>query len=64
MLELCDESVNGRAIYEFCERNKRGGITNVPGRHAEADEKSDISYLDATNLHGWAMSQKLPLSEF
>ena len=64
MLELCDESDNGRAIYEFCERNKRGGITNIPGRHAEADEKSDIAYLDATNLYGYAMSQKLPLSEF
>ena len=27
-------------------------------------ESSYIKYLNATNLYGWAMSQKLPVNEF
>ena len=27
-------------------------------------ESSYIQYLDANNLHGWEMSQKLPVSGF
>ena len=27
-------------------------------------ESSYIEYLDANNLHGWAMSQKLPVKGF
>ena len=54
----------------------RGGIATISHRHANANneyigtefdsaEKSKfISYLDANNLHGWAMSKQLPTSEF
>ena len=27
-------------------------------------ESSYIQYLDANNLHGWSMSQKLPVNDF
>ena len=27
-------------------------------------ESSDIQYLDANNLYGWAMSQNLPVNDF
>lgn len=63
MLELCDDSEAGRKIYEMCESNKRGGITSVPGRYSKIDDDTEIAYLDATNLYGFAMSQPLPLKE-
>ena len=57
------------------ERGIRGGITRVSKRYAEANNKymkdynpnkpsSYIQYLDANNLYGWAMSQKLPTHGF
>ena len=30
----------------------------------EKEESSYIQYLDANNLYGWAMPQKLPVSGF
>ena len=54
----------------------RGGIATISHRHAKANnecmgnefdlaEKSKfISYLDANNLYGWAMSKQLPTSGF
>ena len=57
------------------ERAIRGGITHISKRYAEANNKymkdynpnkpsSYIQYLDANNLYGWAMSQKLPTHGF
>ena len=57
------------------ERGIRGGITHISKRYAEANNKymkdynpdkpsSYIQYLDANNLYGWAMSQKLPTHGF
>ncbi|KAK3784624.1 hypothetical protein RRG08_003432 [Elysia crispata] len=53
----------------------RGGISMVSKRHARANNpavegydsekpNSHILYLDANNLHGWAMSQPLPTGGF
>ena len=53
----------------------RGGICHSIHRHAKAnnkykenynknEESSHIQYLDANNLYGWAMSQKLPVNNF
>ena len=53
----------------------RGGICHSIQRYAKANNKymknydgskesSYIQYLDANNLYGWAMSQKLPVNDF
>ena len=54
----------------------RGGIARISHRHAKAnneymgtefdpaEESKFISYLDANNLYGWAMSKQLPTSWF
>ena len=51
----------------------RGGMCHAINRYTEANKymknydknkESYIQYLDANNLYGWAMSQKLPVSEF
>ena len=53
----------------------RGEICHSIHRHAKANNKymknydeskesSYIQYLDANNLYGWAMSQKLPVNDF
>ena len=57
------------------EERIRGGICHSIHRHARANNKymenydenkesSYIQYLDANNLYGWAMSQKLPVNDF
>ena len=57
------------------EEGIRGGICHSIHRHAKANNKymenydenkesSYIQYLDANNLCGWAMSQKLPVNGF
>ena len=49
----------------------RGGICHAIHRHAKANKNCDknkessyIQYLDANNLYGWAMFQKLPVNGF
>ena len=57
------------------EKGIRGGILHISKRYAEANNKymknynkekpsTYIQYLDANNLYGWAMSQKLPTHGF
>ena len=60
-------------MYNFLEMGIRGGISVISQRHARADNRYCTSvrgsenyllYIDANNLYGWAMSQKLPISNF
>ena len=57
------------------EKGIRGGICHSIHRYTKAnnkymknynknEESSYIQYLDANNLYGWAMSQKLPVNGF
>lgn len=62
-------------MYLFVEKGMRGGISMSSKRYCKANnpmlstfdpEKSTdyITYLDANNLYGWAMSQSLPTGGF
>ena len=57
------------------EKGVRGGVSMITKRHGVANNKymesydsskpsTYISYLDASNLYGWAMSRKLPTHGF
>ena len=57
------------------EKEIRSGICQATHRYANAsnkykkrydknNESSYIEYLDANNLYGWVMSQKLPINGF
>ena len=57
------------------EKGIRGEICQATHRHAKANNKyvrnydkdtisSYLQYLDANNLYGWVMSQKLPVNSF
>ena len=57
------------------EKGTRGLTCQATHRYAKANNKyiknynediesSYIQYLDANNLYGWAMSQKLPVNDF
>lgn len=62
-------------MYEMIERGIRGGIAQCSLRHAKANNKyipgydkskpsTYLIYLDCTNLYGYAMMKKMPVSEF
>ena len=62
-------------VILMIEKGIRGGICQASHRYVKANnpymknydrniESSYIVYLDANNLYGWAMSQKLPVNDF
>ena len=77
-LKLTKQELQLLAGYDMLmmfEKGIRGGISHISKRYAEANNKymkdfdktkpsTFIQYLDANNLYGWAMSQKLPTHGF
>ena len=62
-------------MHLFIEKRMRGGISYIAKRYSKANNKymesydsikesKYITYLDANNLYGWAMSQYLPYGRF
>ena len=59
---MVEEGIRGRichSIHIYAKANNKY-MTN----YDKNKESSYIQYLDANNLYGWAMSQKLPVSGF
>ena len=70
------QQIHNRDMKEMIEKGLRGGMTQCSYKKVEANNKymnetydenkpsSFISYLDANNLYGWAMTKKLPYDNF
>ena len=62
MLLMVEEGIRGgmcHAIHRYAKANNK-----YMKNYDEKEESSYIQYLDANNLYGWTMSQKLPVSGF
>ena len=62
MLLMVEKGIRGgicHAIYRYAKANKK-----YMKNYNKDKEESFLQYLDANNLCGWAMSQKLPISGF
>ena len=69
------ELLTDNDMLMMVEKEIRGGMCHAIYRYAKANNKytkdydkniesSYLEYLDANNLYGWAMSQKLPVDGF
>ena len=62
MLFMVEEGIRGgiyHSIHRYAKANNK-----YMNNYNENEESSYIQYLDANNLYGWAMSQKLPVNNF
>ena len=62
MLLMVEEGIRGgicHSIHRYTKANNK-----YMNNYDENEESSYIQYLDANNLYGWAMSQKLPINNF
>ena len=61
MLLMVEKGIKGicHAIHRYAKANNK-----YMKNYDEKEESSYIQYFDANNLYGWAMSQKLPVSDF
>ena len=73
MTKIKLELITNPDMYIFFEKGRRGGISYIFNRYSKAknkylnfydpkQESKHIIYLDAYNLHGYAMSKFLPTS--
>ena len=69
------EIISNINMHLFIEKGMRGGTSYISKRYSKANDKcmecydsskksKYITYLDANNMYGWAMSQYLPYSGF
>ena len=62
MLLMVEEGIRGRichSVHRYAKANNK-----YMKNYDKNKESSYIQYLDANNLYGWAMSQKLPVNSF
>ena len=62
MLLMFEEGIRGgmcQATHRYAKANNK-----YMNNHDKNSESSYFEYLDANNLYGWAMSQKLPVRNF
>ena len=62
MLLMVEKGIRGeicQVIYRYAKANNK-----YMKNYDKNNESSYIEYLDANNLYGWAMSQKLPINGF
>ena len=62
MLLMVEEGIRGgicHSIHRYAKANNK-----YMNNYNESKESSYIQYLDANNLYGWAMSQRLPVNNF
>ena len=62
MLLMVEEGIRGgicHSIHRYAKANNK-----YMKNYDESKESSYIQYLEANNLYGWAMSQKLPVNDF
>ena len=58
------QTLQDKDMILLLENGIRGGISGVMGdRYVKSDKDKNILYFDATNLHGFGMSQSLPYDE-
>ena len=58
------QTLQDKDLILLLENKIRGGISSVMrDRYGKSDEKKKILYMDATNLYGHSMSQRLPFDE-
>ena len=58
------QTLQDKDLIFLIENNIRGGISSGMGdRYVKSDENKKILYMDATNLYGHSMPQKLPYDE-
>ena len=69
------ELLTNSDMLMMVENGTRGGVSMISNRYSEANNKymdsydnakpsKCIQYLDANNLYGWAMSEKMPYKDF
>ena len=63
MLLMFEKGIRG-GICQSVHRHARANNPYMVGEYNSSEETSYIQYLDANNLYGWAMSQKLPTGRF
>ena len=67
MLLVVEEGIRGgmcQSVYRYAKANNKYINYDKLCNYDKNIKSSYLKYLDANNLYGWAMSQKLPVNGF